>query len=174
MSEVFRLETKRLCMRWLSLDDADLMLAIWNDPAFVQHVGDRGIRTIDEARDTLEEGAFKLYEDHGYGPYRVALTVDDTAIGTCGLFRREGFADTDIGYAFLPEYCGRGYAYESASAVLEHARTDLQLARIMAFVAPGNSASIGLTKKLGLRFERITRLAGENHDVALYSKPLQD
>ena len=159
-------------MRRLTLDDADLMLAIWNDPAFVHYVGDRGIRTIAEARDNMSEGAFKLYEDYGYGPYRVALKADDTAVGTCGLFRRDGLEDADIGYGFLPEFCRRGYAYESAHAVLEHARTDIGLARIIAIVSPDNAASIGLTEKLGLLFEKITRLPGEDKDVCLYSMSL--
>jgi RimJ/RimL family protein N-acetyltransferase len=160
-------------MRRLTLDDADLMLAIWNDPAFVCYVGDRGVRTLAEAREKMTEGAFKLYEDYGYGPYRVALRDGDTAVGTCGLFRRDGLEHADIGYGFLPEYCRRGYAYESARAVIEHARTDIGLARIIAIVSPDNAASIGLTEKLGLQFEKATRLAGEDHDVSLYSMSLQ-
>ena len=160
-------------MRWLTLADADMMLAVWNDPAFVQHVGDRGIRTVDQARDTLSKGAFKLYEDYGYGPYRIALADDDTEIGTCGLFRREGYEDPDVGYSILPEYCGRGYAYEAASAVLVYARDSLRLKRVTAFISPGNAASIGLAEKLGLGFERMARLAGEDEDVSLYSMELQ-
>ncbi|MGI9271007.1 MAG: GNAT family N-acetyltransferase [Woeseiaceae bacterium] len=169
----FQLETRRLSMRWLTLADADLMLAIWNDPAFVQHVGDRGIRTIDQANETLSDGAFKLYEDYGYGPYRVALASDDTEIGTCGLFRREGFEDPDIGYSILPAYCGHGFAYEAANAVLAYARSELKLPRITAFISPGNAPSIGLAEKLGLRFERTARLAGEDSDVSLYSMEMQ-
>lgn len=160
-------------MRWLTPADADLMLAVWNDPAFIQHVGDRGIRTVDQANETLSEGAFKLYEDYGYGPYRVALTSDDTEIGTCGLFRREGFEDPDIGYSILPAYCGRGFAFEAASAVLGYARSDLRLPRITAFISPGNAASIGLAEKLGLRFERSVRLSGEDSDLSLYSMEMQ-
>jgi len=156
-------------MRWLTFADADLMLAVWNDPAFLQHVGDRGIRTVDQAHATLAEGAFKLYEDFGYGPYRVALATDDTAVGTCGLFRREGYDDPDIGYSILPEHCGRGYAYEAASAVLAHARSELELARITAFISPRNVASIRLAEKLGLGFERAARLVGDDTDVSLYS-----
>jgi ribosomal-protein-alanine N-acetyltransferase len=170
----FQLETKRLSMRWLTLADADLMLAVWNDPAFIKHVGDREIRTVDHARDTLSQGAFKLYDDYGYGPYRVALTDGDTEIGTCGLFRREGFDDPDVGYSILPEYCGRGYGFEAASAVLAYARTELQLSRITAFISPSNAASIGLVEKLGLRLERMARLVGDDEDVSLYSMQLQD
>lgn len=160
-------------MRWLTLADAELMLSIWNDPAFIKHVADRGIRTIEEAHDAMSQGAIKLYEDYGYGPYRVALKGDDTEIGICGLFRREGYAEPDIGYSILPEYCGRGYAYESASAVLAYARNELNLTRITAFISPGNSASIGLAEKLGLRFERATRLGTESADVGLYSIVMQ-
>jgi ribosomal-protein-alanine N-acetyltransferase len=165
----FRLKTERLSLRWLTPADADLMLSIWNDPAFIRHVGDRGIRTVEQAQETLASGAFKLYEDYGYGPYRVALTSDDTEIGTCGLFRRAGFPDPDIGYSILPAFCGCGYAYEAASAVVVYARKNLKLPRITAFISPGNAASIGLAEKLGLRFERLARLQGEDTDVALYS-----
>lgn len=164
----YELQTERLRMRRLTLLDADLMLAVWNDPAFIKHVADRGIRTVEQAQEALLQGAFKLYEDYGYGPYRVALTEGDEEIGICGLFRREGFDDPDIGYSVLPPYCGQGYAYEAASAVLRYARTDLKLARIIAFISPQNSASIGLAEKLGLQFEKAARLAGESEDVSLY------
>lgn len=168
----FNLQTTRLSLRLLTLADADLMLAIWNDPAFVRYVGDRGIRTIDQARATMSQGALQLYADYGYGPYRVALATDDTEVGICGLFRREGYDDPDIGYSILPDYWGRGYAYEAASAVLEYARTALKLPRILAFIAADNRASIALAEKLGLRFERSARLAGDAADVSLYSMVL--
>jgi ribosomal-protein-alanine N-acetyltransferase len=166
---IFELETERLRMRWLTLEDADLMLAVWNDPAFFQYVGDRGIRTVEEAEETLLNGAIKLYEDHGYGPFRLTLKADDVAIGTCGLFRREGYEDPDIGWSVLPDFGRQGYAYEAASAVLEYADSELGLKRILAFVAPENAPSKGLAEKLGLRFERLTRLVGEDEYVGLYS-----
>lgn len=156
-------------MRWLTLADADLMLAVWNDPAFFKYVGDRGIRTVEEARETLLSGAFKLYEDYGYGPFRLARTADDVAMGTCGLFRREGHDDPDIGWSVLPDFGRQGYAYEAASAVLEYAQSELGLQRILAFISPENAPSIGLAEKIGLRFERLTRLAGEEEYVGLYS-----
>jgi RimJ/RimL family protein N-acetyltransferase len=120
----------------------------------------------------MSEGALQLYADYGYGPYRVALTADDKEIGICGLFRREGYADPDIGYSILPDYWGRGFAYEAASAVRDYARTVLDLPRILAFISPDNAASIGLAQKLGLRFERPARLAGDATDVSLYSMEL--
>jgi RimJ/RimL family protein N-acetyltransferase len=164
----FKLETERLTMRRLTLEDADLMLAVWNDPAFFQYVGDRGIRTLEQAEETLLNGAFKLYEEHGYGPFRLALKAGDVAIGTCGLFRREGHDHPDIGWSVLPEFGRRGYAYEAASAVLDYAQSELSLTRVLAFISPENTPSIGLAEKIGLRFERLTRLVGEDDYVGLY------
>lgn len=164
----FKLETERLTMRWLTLEDADLMLAVWNDPAFFRFVGDRGIRTVEQAQEALLGGAFKMYEEHGHGPYRLALKADDVAIGTCGLFRREGVDEPDIGWGVLPEFGRCGYAYEAASAVLEYGQSELGLSRILAFISPENKPSIGLARKIGLRFERLTRLAGEEEFVSQY------
>ena len=165
----FGLQTERLTLRRLTLEDADLMLAVWNDPAFLEHVGDRGIRTLEDAQRTLADGAFRLYEKYGYGPFRVALRDGDRPIGTCGLFRREGFDDPDIGWSVLPEHCGRGFAYEAAQAVLKFGFDDIGLTRITAFISAENTPSLGLAKKLGLRFEKMARLVGDDEDVCLYS-----
>lgn len=162
------LQTKRLSLRWLTLEDAPLMLAIWNDPDFIRNVGDRGVRTIEQTRDEMTEGALQLYRKHGYGPYRVSLRDEDVAIGVCGLFKRESLDDPDIGFGFLPEYCGQGFGWESASAVLEFARDTLRFSRLTAIVSPGNVASIALIKKLGMNFESSLRMPDEDHDVSLY------
>ena len=174
MKNGHRLRTRRLQLRWLTLDDADLMLAVWNDPAFVRHVGDRGIRTPEQARDALKDGAMKLYEDHGFGPFHVAVRSDDTPIGICGLFCREGLEEPDIGFAVLPGYCSRGYAYEAASAVMEYVRHDLALTRVVAIVSPENTASIDLLEKLGLQYESMLRLPEDDHDICLYAIDFPD
>jgi RimJ/RimL family protein N-acetyltransferase len=163
------LETDRLSLRWFSRDDAALMLAVWNDPAFVRFVGDRGIRTIDEARDALHRGILAMYRDHGYGPYRVATRDDDVPMGICGLFLRDYLDDPDIGFGLLPEFCRSGYAYEASLAVLDEARTTLGLDRVTAIVSPENGASIGLIEKLGMSFAERMRAPGEDHDVLLYA-----
>jgi RimJ/RimL family protein N-acetyltransferase len=168
------LETVRLQLRWLTLDDAGLMLAIWNDPAFIRYVGDRAIRTIDEARAEMAKGAMQLYEKYGYGPYRVSLKESDTAIGICGLFRRDSLEEPDIGYGVLPEYCGKGYAYEASCAVMEYARADLGLTRLVAIISPDNNASIGLIRKLGLVFERMHKMHDDDDEVCIYSVQLSD
>jgi RimJ/RimL family protein N-acetyltransferase len=163
------LETERLELRWMTLDDAPMMFAVWNDPAFMQFVGDRGIRTIDEAQTCMQQGPLHLYTEYGYGPFRVIHRDDGADMGVCGLYRRDGLDEPDIGFAFLPEFRGRGFGYEASVAVLDHARDDLKLPRVTAIVSPENSASIGLLEKLGLHYDKLMRLPGDDKDVSLYS-----
>ena len=164
--------TERLALRWFTEDDAALMLAVWNDPDFVRHVGDRGIRTLDAARNALAQGILATYRDHGYGPYRVATVDDDVPMGVCGLFRRDYLDDPDIGFGLLPEFCRQGYAFEAALAVLGEAKT-IGLERVTAIVSPENTASIGLIEKLGLSLAERMRPPGEERDVILYAIDLR-
>ena len=166
--------TERLRLFELGLDDAPLMLAVWNDPAFIRNVADRGIRTESAARDALAAGALRMYAEFGYGPYGMALRSNNESIGICGLFRREGLEDTDIGYAVLPDWCGQGYAYEAATAVVAHARHALGLTRLTAIVSPNNVPSIKLTEKLGLRYEKTILMPGDGDEVNIYAMLLTD
>jgi ribosomal-protein-alanine N-acetyltransferase len=164
-----QLETERLRLRWLTEDDADLMLAIWNDPDFVHFVGDRGVRTLDEARDAMRNGVLQLYRDFGFGPYCLTLRGSDEAMGICGLFKRAKLDYPDIGYALLPAFCGRGYAFEAARVVAEHARAHMQLAKLYAIVTPGHARSVRLLEKLGMVAGEPIRMPGDDEDVILYS-----
>lgn len=165
--------TARLYLPRLTLDDAPLMLAIWNDPDFVRYVGDRGIRTLADTRTTLQQGVLRLYSDHGYGPYAMVLRGTGKSIGICGLFKRDSLDDPDIGFAILPDYRGLGYVFEAAQSVVAYARDQLSVPRVAAIVAPENAASVSLIRKLGLEFERMHRLPGDADDVALYAMQLQ-
>ena len=165
-------ETQRLLLRRMTLDDADLMLAIWNDPAFVQHVGDRGIRTIAQAQRALDDSVLTLYENYGYGPYCMVRKDDAQRIGICGLFRREVLPHPDIGFAVLPTFCGAGFALEAARAVARHAQEDLGIKTLDAIVSPQNKASIRLLEKLGLNFQRGITMPGEEEEISLYSMNL--
>jgi len=167
------LETERLYLRPVTVEDAELMLAIWNDPAFMRNVADRGIRTMVEARAAIESGAQKLFADYGYGPFSLALKSDGSMIGICGLFKRDNLVDPDIGFSVLPEYCGRGYAGEAAIAVVDYAR-QLGITALTAIVSPRNEPSIGLIRKLGLTFERMITMPGDDHAICLYSRSLAD
>lgn len=145
------------------------MLAVWNDPDFVRHVGDRGIRTLDEAREALGSGILSMYSDLGYGPYCVTLRGSEERIGICGLFKRDNLDDPDIGFGLLPPHRRDGLAWEAARAVLDEARDVLGFERVAAIVSPGNKASVGLIEKLGLAYAGPIRMPGDEEDVSLYA-----
>jgi RimJ/RimL family protein N-acetyltransferase len=169
MTAEFGIATKRLRLRWLTLDDAGLLLDVWNDPAFIRNVGDRGVRTVEEVKKAMQNGgALHLYETYAYGPYRVALQDDDVAIGIVGLFRRDGLDIPDLGYSVLPQYCGKGYAYEASCAVIDYARDELALDQICAIISPDNAVSIGLIEKLGFEFERMHLMPDDDEKIRLY------
>lgn len=146
-------ETERLRLHQFDADDAAFILQLVNEPAWLEFIGDKGVRTLDDARAYIANGPVAMYQRHGYGLYRVVLKHSGESIGMCGLVRRDTLPDADIGYAFLPPHWGRGYAEEAARATVEHAR-GLGLPRLLAIVTPTNQRSIRLLEKLDLRFER--------------------
>lgn len=162
------METGRLALRRVTTDDAPFVLGLLNEPSFIRNIGDRGVRTIDDARRYIEERLIASYRDHGYGLYLVERAGDGAALGLCGLVRRPFLEDPDIGFAFLPAFWSQGYALESARAVMRHARRSLGLERVVAIVSPGNEPSIRLLRKLGLEFERMIRTPAPGDTVALY------
>jgi ribosomal-protein-alanine N-acetyltransferase len=171
MSTTQVLETSRLTLRRFTLDDASFILNLVNDPAWLEHIGDRNVRSVEDARAYIERGPLAMYESVGYGMYVVTLKGSAEPIGTCGLIRRDGLDDTDIGFAFLPAYRGQGFALESAAAVLDHGSRTLGLRRIIAIVSPANARSIRLLEKIGLVFERPVRLDGDDEEILLYATP---
>jgi RimJ/RimL family protein N-acetyltransferase len=162
------LETARLRVRVATPDDHAFFYALVNDPAFIEHIGDKGIRTLDEARAALLTGPIAMQEERGHSLYVVELRDAETPIGMCGLIKRDTLECVDIGYAYLPEWRGYGYAYEAAQAVLEYAPS-LGIERLLAIASPGNVASNGLLRKLGMRFERFMHLVPEDGGSNLYS-----
>ena len=168
------LETDRLRLRPVTVEDTELMLAVWNDPAFIRNVADRGIRTTEQAREAIASGAVKLFQDYGYGPYCMSLKSNGSMIGICGLFKRENLEDPDIGFGVLPDYCGNGYAGEAAVAVVDYARNELGIGVLTAIVSPTNVPSIGLIEKLGLKFDRMITMPGDEGAICLYRKALAD
>lgn len=153
------LETKRLTLRRLTLDDAPFVLKLVNEPSWLKYIGDKGVRDLDSARRYLQEGPLEMYGRHGFGLYAVDLKDGGTPIGLCGLIKRPTLNDVDIGFAFLPDYWGKGYAQEAAAATLAHGRDTFQLERIVAITSPGNEASIRLLEKLGFKYEQDLQLS---------------
>lgn len=168
LAAVTIVETERLRLRQLTLDDAPFVVELLNDPAFLRFIGDKGVRTLDDARNYLLNGPLNSYARHGFGLYLTELR-DGGAIGMCGLVKRETLQDVDIGFAFLPQFGARGYALESAAAVMAHARNALGIARVVAIVSPGNEGSIRLLGKLGLKFERMIRMSAAEPEIKLFA-----
>jgi RimJ/RimL family protein N-acetyltransferase len=162
------LETDRLNLRWLSTSDAEFILELLNEPSFLQFIGDKGVRTLEDARNYILNGPVDMYARLGFGLYLTELKENGVPIGICGLIKRDTLEDVDIGFAFLPGFWVKGYAYESASAVMAYGKDVLGLKRIVAITSPNNHASAKLLEKLGLQFERIIRLSEDASEVRLY------
>lgn len=172
------IETERLALRRLSAGDAAFVLGLLNEPSFLRFVGDKGVRTLDDARAYINGGPVDSYERFGWGLYLVLLKDDgsrggsedprqEIPIGICGLVKRDALEDVDIGFAFLPAYWSQGYAVESAASVLTYARTVLGLKRVVAVTSPDNFSSIHVLEKLGLRFEKMVRLSDDGPELKL-------
>jgi len=191
---VFVIETERLALRRLDLNDAGFIFDLLNQPSFIRFIGDKGVRNLEDARNYLVSGPLESYRRFGFGLYLLSLRAqslqsphahsatsslradgatsalrgDSPSIGICGLVKRETLRDVDVGFALLPQYAGRGYATESARAVLAYGRETLGLERIVGITAPDNRASIAVLEKIGLRFEASVVLGAEAHAVSLY------
>lgn len=145
------LSTPRLVIRELVHEDAPFIVQLLNDPAFLKYIGDRGVRTTEDARRYLDSGPRAMYAEFGFGLWAVEL-ADGTPIGICGLLKRPVLDDVDLGFAMLPEFRREGYAREAASAVIAHARDSLKLDRVVAIVDPANDGSARLLGNLGFQF----------------------
>jgi len=164
---VIVIETERLILRRLTLDDAAFIHELVNDPDWLRYIGDKGVRTLEDARGYLEKGPIDMYARLGFGLFRVEQRSDGAVIGLCGLIKRDTLDDVDIGFAFLPAYRAQGYAREAAQATLDYARDVLHLGRIVAIVSPNNRDSAKLLEKVGLREERRLEIA-ERDPVILF------
>ncbi len=156
-------------MRWLTVEDDGFILRLLNEPEWKLHIGDFGVRTLEDARRYLEKGPIAMYARRGFGLYRVELRATGEPIGICGLIKREALEDVDLGYALLQEFRGKGYARESAAAVLELGWTTFHLGRIVAISSKDNRSSAKLLGKLGFRLERMARLKADADEVNLYA-----
>ncbi len=145
------------------------MLALLNEPSFIRNIGDRGVRTIDQASTYIEQGPVASYDKYGFGLLLVTLKESQTPIGICGLIKRDELEDVDIGFAFQPAFWSQGYAYESALAVEAYARSVVGLRRLVAITSPDNQGSIRVLEKIGLHFERMIRLAEEGPRLKLFA-----
>ena len=163
------LETDRLIIRHLTTDDAEFVLDLLNDPSFIRYIGDKQVRTLDDACAYVRNGPARSYETYGFGLNLVELKTEGTPIGICGLFKRDTLPEPDIGFAFLPAYWKQGYALEAAAAVMKHGRETLGVKVVLAITTPDNEASGKLLSKIGLRFDRVVKLSEDATEVKLFT-----
>ena len=163
------LETERLLLRELNLNDSQFMIELLNTPGWLQFIGDRNVRTETQSIAYLENGSLKSYKENGFGLYLVERKSDHLAMGLCGILKRDFLEVPDIGFAFLPEFNGLGYAYESACATMKYATDTLKIPRLCAITIPENVRSIRLLEKIGLKLSGTILYPDTNEELLLFS-----
>jgi ribosomal-protein-alanine N-acetyltransferase len=153
----------------MSEADAEFMLTLLNEPSWLRFIGDRGVRSIEDAKHYILSGPVEMYKNLGYGFCVVESRETTYSLGICGLTKRSYLEDADIGFALLSEYCGNGYAFEAASAVLDYALYELKLTRVLATTRLDNVGSQSLLEKLGLQFQRVITHPDGDRDLKLYA-----
>ena len=163
------IHTARLTLSEFTGEESGFIFSLMNSPGWLKFIGDRGIRNLEDAENYIRNNTLRGYSENGFGMYLVKTIQGDTAIGMCGLVKRSFLDHADIGFAFLPEYNGYGYAFESAVAVMDFARSSLGLKKILAIVDPANQPSIRLLGKLGMQREKDILFPGEESPLYQFS-----
>jgi len=163
------LETERLILREFTLDDTPFIIELVNSPGWLQFIGDRNIKTEEQAREYLRSGPLQSYEKNGFGLSLVVLKADQSPIGMCGIIRRDSLENPDLGFAFLPAFEGKGLAYEMANATLAYAKNVLKLPVIFAITMPENKRSIKLLEKMGFQYSRTFISPADKVQLMLFS-----
>lgn len=164
----YLLETERLTIRKFTKSDAVFVCALLNTPGWLQFIGDRNIRTVPDAESyiqTLEDH----HSQHGFGPVLVSEKETSLPLGMCSLIKRESLEQVDIGFAFMPEHMGQGYAYEATQGIYHYAKQNLGLLKICAITNTDNFASIKLLQKMGFVLEKEVILDGETEPLLLFN-----
>ncbi len=166
------LNTERLILRLVSVEDAPFILELYNQPDFYRFVGDKQIRSLEEAERYIQDNMLRMQERTGVSLLVVETKVDNQPIGICGLVKRDTLTAFDIGYGYLPDAYGKGYAIEAARAVIRHARDGMQIGNLVAITNNDNHRSISLLGKLGFQYERIEQTYDNGRTLQLYSMAL--
>ena len=156
-------------MRTMTGDDADFIFDLLNSPGWLEYIGDRGISSLDQARDYLTSKVIPDYENSGFGFYVVERLGDETRVGNCGLIHRPGLEHVDLGYSLITAYEGRGYAFEAAKALMEYGFEVIGLQIIQAITTEANMRSQNLLNKLGMSFQKMINLPDDDEELMLFS-----
>ena len=162
------IETSRLILSELKTEDAAFILKLYNDPDFITYIGDKGIKSIQDAENFINTEPRQSYKDYKHGLYLVQLK-DATSIGICGLLKRENLNFPDIGFAILPDHRKMGFIYEASKALIQDAKRRLHFKNILAITSPDNKAAIKLLIKLGFIFKEMIKIDSNNKPTQLYT-----
>lgn len=165
-------ETKRLIIYKFSISDAPFFLKLVNSPNWIKYIGDRNIKTIEDAEKNIANGHLKSYKEHDFGFYKLVLKENNTPIGTCGLIKRDVLDEVDLGFAFLPEYEGKGFGFEASTEVMKLAKHQFNLKKLVAITNPDNKNSIKLLEKLGFTLEKEVNPFKDDEKLSLFAKIL--
>jgi len=162
-------ETERLFIRPTSEKDAEFILELFNTPKWIENIGDRNINSVEDAKDYINQNMISQLIKLGYSNYTLIRKIDNEKIGSCGLYDREGLEGIDIGFAFLPKYEKKGFAFEAANRLKQAAFNDFGIELINAITAKNNTSSQKLLEKLGLKFNKLTCLPNDDEELLLYT-----
>lgn len=168
MEALLILETNRLWLKPVTTSKAAFVIEMYNSPKFIQFIGDRNIRTLEDAEKYITDKFLPQWEKLGYGNFVIERKEDGKTIGAVGIFQREGLDVGDIGFSFLPEFEGKGYGFEAASKLLKKAFTDFGLTKVSAITTEENIMSQKLILKLGLKYVKKIRLPEEKVDLLYF------
>jgi len=163
-------ETNRLIISKFGIKDAPFFLELVNTPKWLKYIGDRGIKTIKQAKKAIQEGHLKSYEDYGFGFYKMTLKKTLEPIGSIGLIKREALEYVDMGFALLPEFEGKGFGYEASLETLNLAESIFKLPKVNAITLPTNKTSIALLQKLGFAYEKTVIPFEDDEELLLFAK----
>ncbi len=163
------ISTNRLQLTEITFEDAPFIIELLNSPDWLQFIGDRNVKTVDEANAYIQRSYVHFYKKYGFGMYKMVLSETNQPIGMCGLVKRDYLEHHDIGFAILPAYQRKGYTYEAAAAIMKYASQTLKLHPILAFTNRDNIASQSLLVKIGLQFEKYIKIPNDEEILMLYS-----
>ena len=162
------IETERLILREVEAGDGEFMLDLLNQPSFIKYIGDRNVRTVEAARDFIENRYRESYRVNGYGLWAVEAKETGAALGICGFVKRDTLPDADIGFAFLPQFAGKGFALEAAVGTMKYGAEILNFKRVLAITSQDNEKSGRLLEKLGFAFEELIKLGDDAEELKLF------
>jgi len=168
VKQYIHFETERLILKASSTADAEFVLELCNTPKWLKYIGDRNIKTVEDAEAYITSKMHPQQKSHGYSNYTVIRKSDNAKMGSCGLYDRDGIEGIEIGFAFLPDFEKKGYAFESASKLLNFALNDLKITEISAVTTKDNISSQKLLEKLGLKLEGPVNLPEDDEELLLF------